>query len=182
MTRTTTARIAGVAFLLYIAAGISSMALGSRPPATDLLSLLMSFSALALGVTLFAITRDQDRDLALFAMTCRIVESIPGDARRSAIFFAVSSVIFCRLLLRGRMIPVTLAWLGVVASVLLVVILPLQLAGLLGGRTSWSTSVTWLVWLPMLAFELALAFWLLIKGVASPAPRGARVEMQTILE
>jgi hypothetical protein len=175
MTRMTTARIAGFAFLLYIAAGISSMALGSRPPATDVLSLLMSFSALLLGVTLFAITRDQDHDLALFAMACRIVEAIPGDARRNAIFFAVSSVIFCSLLLRGRLIPVALAWLGVVASVLLVVILPLQLAGLLGGRTSWSASITWLVWMPMLVFEVALAFWLLVKGVATSAPSGPSV-------
>ena len=174
MTRTTTARIAGFAFLLYIAAGLSSMAVGSRPPTTDMLSLLMSFSALVLGVTLFAITREQDHDLALFAMTCRIVEAIPGDARRSAIFFAVSGVIVCSLLLRGRMIPVALAWLGVVASVLLVVVLPLQLAGLLGGPTSWSASVTWLVWLPMLVFEVALAFWLLVKGVAT-SPTGAHL-------
>lgn len=34
--------------------------------------------------------------------------------------------------------------LGVIASVLLVVILPLQLAGLFGGPMSWSASVTWL--------------------------------------
>jgi hypothetical protein len=175
MTRTTTARIAGFAFLLYIAAGLASMAVGSRPPTTAMLSLLMSFSALVLGVTLFAITREQNHDLALFAMACRIVEAIPGDASRSAIFFAVSSLIFCSLLLRGRMIPVALAWLGVVASVLLVGVLPLQLAGLLGGRTSWSASVTWFVWLPMLVFEVALAFWLLVKGVATSAPSGAHL-------
>ena len=66
-----------------------------------------------------------------------------------------------------------LAWLGVLASVLLVVILPLQLAGLFGGLTSWSVSVTWLVWLPMLVFEVTLALWLLIKGVAMPTPNVA---------
>ncbi|PYQ10644.1 MAG: DUF4386 domain-containing protein, partial [Acidobacteria bacterium] len=59
-----------------------------------------------------------------------------------------------------------LAWLGVVASVLLVVVLPLQLAGFLGGG-----QITSLMWLPMLAFEVPLALWLLIKGVAMPAPR-----------
>jgi hypothetical protein len=57
------------------------------------------------------------------------------------------------------MIPVALAWLGVVASVLLVVVLPLQLAGFLRG------AVTSYVWLPMLLFEVTLALWLLIKGV-----------------
>jgi hypothetical protein len=66
------------------------------------------------------------------------------------------------------MIPVQLAWLGVLASLLLVVILPLQLAAstaLFGGP------VAWLMWLPMLVFEVILALWLLIKGVATPAPR-----------
>ena len=60
------------------------------------------------------------------------------------------------------MIPVPLAWLGVVASVLLVVDLPLELAGFLDGP------VGWLTWLPMLVFEVALGLWLLIKGVALP--------------
>jgi len=39
------------------------------------------------------------------------------------IYFAVGSTLFSWLLLRGRMIPVTLASLGVVASVMLVVLL-----------------------------------------------------------
>jgi hypothetical protein len=63
------------------------------------------------------------------------------------------------------MIPITLAWLGVVASALLVVLLPLQLAGFLSGP------VTSFMWLPMLAFEVPLAVWLLVKGVAPPARR-----------
>ena len=61
------------------------------------------------------------------------------------------------------MIPVALAWLGVLASVLLVVGLPLQLAGVL------RASAIQLMWLPMAAFEIPLALWLLIKGVATPA-------------
>lgn len=60
------------------------------------------------------------------------------------------------------MIPVGLAWLGVLASVLLVVGLPMQLAGLLRG------TVTQLMWLPMAVFEIPLALWLIIKGVATP--------------
>jgi hypothetical protein len=80
-----------------------------------------------------------------------------------ATFFAVGSTLFSYLFLRGRMIPVALAWLGVVASVLLVVVLPLQLAGFLHG------AVTSYVWLPMLVFELTLAVWLLIKGVPPTA-------------
>ena len=64
------------------------------------------------------------------------------------------------------MIPVALAWLGVMASVLLVVLLPLQIAGLFGGSRPWSSPVTWAVWSPLLVFELTLAVWLILKGVA----------------
>jgi N-acetylglucosamine-6-phosphate deacetylase len=75
MTRTTNARLAGSAFLLYIVAGITSMALHGKPHATEMLSLITSFSALVLGVTLYAITRGQDADLALLALTCRVMEA-----------------------------------------------------------------------------------------------------------
>ena len=72
------------------------------------------------------------------------------------------------LLLRGRMIPAALAWLGVIASLLLVVVLPLQLARLLDGP------ITSLVWLPMLAFEDTVGVWFIVKGVsptrATPSP------------
>ena len=223
MTRRANATIAGFTFLVYIAAGITSMVLFARATsgegvaaqlatiaqhATDvrftvLLNLLMNLSALVLAVTLYVITRDQDRDLALLAMTCRVAEGIagmdvsvtlgllwlateteaatldPGAASAlgafflkmaktmgaSATFFAVGSTIFSWLLLRGRMIPLALAWGGVLASVLLVVCLPLQLAGLLSGP------VTSFQWLPMLLFEVVLALWLIIKGVAARAPR-----------
>jgi hypothetical protein len=164
------ARVAGFTFLFYIVAGITSMALPNQAQVADVLSLLLNFSALVLGVTLYMITREQGPGLALMALSCRLIEAVHGE---SAIFFAVGSTLFCWLLLRGRMIPIALAWLGVVASVLLVVILPLQLAGLFGGSMSWSASVTWLVWLPMLVFEVTLALWLIIKGVAMPVSRPA---------
>lgn len=222
MTRNTNARIAGITFLLYIAAGMASMVLYAR--ATDgvgviekiasigqhglnvrlavLLSPVMSLSAIVLGVTLWAITRDRDRDLAMLALACRVAEGIagadvsglqgllwlattpgassidPGAASAlggyflkmqgsygvSATFFAIGSTIFCWLLLRGRIIPVALAWLGVVASVLLVVCLPLQLAGFLGGP------IVSYIWLPMLLFEVPLAAWLIVKGVPPLSP------------
>jgi hypothetical protein len=219
MTRTTNARIAGFTFLFYIAAGITSLILfgrangegiaaelaGIAQHATEVrlvvvLDLLQCFSALVLGVTLYAITREQDPDLAMLALTCRVGEGVigassmprtlgllwlatatgadamdPGAAHAlgayllrgnvalTATFFAVGSTLFSYLLLRGRMIPIPLAWLGVVASILLVVGLPLQLAGFLRG------SVTQLMWIPMAAFEVPFGLWLLIKGVAMPA-------------
>ena len=167
MTRTTNARVAGFTFLFYIASGIASLALAARPHATDVLSVFTSLSALVLGVTLYALTREQDSDLALLALACRVIEAMPGSGQgMGAIFFAVGSTLFCWLLLRGRMIPGPLAWLGVVASALLFVVLLAQRAGLFVGAVNWSSSVTWLVWLPALIFEIALAFWLLIKGAA----------------
>jgi hypothetical protein len=41
--------------------------------------------------------------------------------------------------------------------------LPLQLAGFLAGP------ITSVMWLPMLAFEVPLGLWLIIKGVGKPA-------------
>ena len=162
MTVTTNARIAGFTFLLYIAAGLTSLALGHRAPhVTDLLSLLTSFCALVLGVTLYALTRVVDRDLALLALACRAIEAVHYEG---TIFFAVGSTLFAWLLLRGRLIPAAIGWLGVVASALLVIVLPVQRAGLLGG-TGWSSRITWILWMPALVFELALAGWLLVKGV-----------------
>jgi len=168
MTVRTNARIAGVTLLIYIAAGMSMMALAGNTPAIAVLSLVTSFSALLLGVTLYAITRVQDRDLAMVGLTCRVIEAVPGHGE---IYFAVGSAVFSWLLLRGRMIPAALAWLGVIASILLVVLLPLQLAGFFGGARAWASPVTWAVWSPLLVFELGLSVWLIAKGVATPASK-----------
>ena len=82
------------------------------------------------------------------------------------IFFAVGSTIFSYLLLRGRMVPVSIAWMGVFASGLLAVALPLQLAGFPTGPLT-----GYYQWLPALVSQVVLALWLLIKGVATPATR-----------
>ena len=168
MTRTTNAKVAGYTFWIYFAAGIAGLLLASNEPAAAVLSLVTSFSALVLGVTLYAITREQDPDVAMLGLTCRVIEAVPGPGE---IYFAVGSAAFCWLLLRGRMIPIALAWLGMIASALLVLLLPLQLAGFFGGPGAWSSPVTWAVWLPLLVFELTLGVWLITRGVAVPARR-----------
>lgn len=219
MTRATTARIAGFTFLAYIAATMASMVIFERVAGTGstamrlaaisahasgmhlviLLALVQAFAALILAVTLHAITREQDPDVAMLAMACRLTEGVlcgvsvsanlallwlatasgperpaagaaqalagyllRDDSAIPALFFAVGSALFAYLFLRGRMIPAVLAWLGVVASVLLVAGLPAQLAGLVSARFAS------LMWLPMLAFEIALGLWLLIKGIGAP--------------
>ncbi len=233
MTRTTNARIAGFTFLLYIAVGVAGMVLFGRATrgegiaaklasigqhATDVrvsvvLSLVTCFAALVLAVTLYRITRDEDPDLAMLALTCRAGEGVLGaifilatlgllwlgtavganasDAVTApalaafllkvqawnitigGTFFAVGSTIFSYLFLRGRMIPVALSWLGILASALLVVSLPLQLAGFVGGP------FFNFVWLPMFVFEVTIASWLLVKGVTQRAVEQRPVRMST---
>jgi hypothetical protein len=226
MTHRTNARLAGSMFLLYIATGITQMVLfnqatrgaeetaatlasialhASLVEVTVLLTLLQAVYAMVLGVTLYALTRDQDHDLALLAMSFRVGEgvinavstartlallsiaTVPiGAATRdpaatnalgalllrmgglgmiAAFCFAVASTLFSYLFVRARSIPVVLAWLGLLASLLWVVGLPLQMTGFLSG------SVTYILWIPMAVFEVTFALWLIIKGVVAPATR-----------
>jgi len=224
MTRRTNARIAGFTYLLYIAVAFPAMVLFDKATRGDntasqlvtiaqhstslrvtvLLGVVSCFCALVLAVTLYGITRDEDRELAMLAFACRVGEGLVAavpfttlgllwlatstgpaapdvpsanalaayllkvgtwETTTSALLFAVGSTLFSYLLLRGRMIPVALAWLGVVGSALAVAILPLQLAGLITGP------ITQFVWIPVGLFEITLAFWLIVKGVAAPIPR-----------
>jgi uncharacterized MAPEG superfamily protein len=211
MTRQQNARVAGFMFLFYIAIGVAQAIIGGGASAGNdaatklasmanhaaqvrtnaLLGLLMAFTAMVLAAALYGLTRDQDQDLAVLALSFRIGEgvlgaiptlvsltllslaAIPSDSGGasslfrlrslaplvSAIFFAAGSTIFAYLLLKGRVIPVALAWLGVAASALLVVVLPLQLVGVM------TRPATQAIWIPMAAFEIPLGFWLLIRGV-----------------
>jgi hypothetical protein len=176
MTRTTNARIAGFTFLFYSAIGICGDLLMKRAFGVEgdaatlarfgeyaadvridvLIKVLEVLSALVLAVTLYGITRDEDHELAMLALVCRVGEGVfvalsipsylglvwlakarvgPGaldnsstNALRtfmlmpvpsvplSTIFFAVGSTIFSYLFLRGRIVPVAIAWMGVFAS------------------------------------------------------------------
>jgi hypothetical protein len=219
MTRTTNARLAGFTFLFYIATGITSMVLSARATGgegtaaklasiaqhtaivriTLVLTLLMIIDAFVLAVTLYALTRDEDQDLAMLALAFRVCEGVLGavsvfvtlgllsvakaaagaaviDAAAATALgalllkvdglgplvggwiFAVGSTLYCYLFLRARTIPVPLAWIGVVGSLLLVVALPLQLTQLI------ASPVTNVIWLPMFVFEVTFGLWLLIKG------------------
>jgi len=224
MTRRTNARIAGFTYLLYIAVAFPAMVLFDKATSgestasqlatiaqhstslrvTILLGLVSCFCALVLAVTLYGITRDEDRELAMLAFACRVGEGLVAavpfttlgllwlamstgptapdvpsanalaalllklggwQTTTAALLFAVGSTLFSYLLLRGRMIPVALAWLGVFGSALPLVVLPVQLAGFV------SSSLVQLVWIPVALFEITLAFWLIIRGVAVPARR-----------
>jgi len=218
LTNQTNARLAGVTFLAYIATGIADMALFGQVAigptmaakfsslaqhvttvrVCALLELLTFFEAATLAVTLYALTRDEDTDVAMLAFACRLAEGVIGAVGAlgtlrlasvaeassqagadgvaltaigasllaqggssgliGAMCFAVGSTLFAWLFLRARSIPVALAWLGVAASALLVLALPLRLTRLLPPRLEWP------IWMPMLAFEVTLAVWLIVKG------------------
>ena len=161
MTLPSNSRLAGTAYLLYIATGIGSMAAPAQ--IRPVLGTIMVFCALTLGATLYAITRHVDSDLALLAMLCRVLEASSGSGE---IYFAVGSTIFCWLLLKGRTIPVWLASLGLLSSGGLVVqLLVLQAAG---SKTNWSSPVTWVIWFPLLVFELTFAGVLLANRLQPP--------------
>ena len=208
MTRTTNARIAGVAFLLYIAAAFPAMVISSRATAGSdiatrlatmaqhafdvrlaaVLSMIGCFCALVLAVTLYAITRVQDPDLAMMGLTCRVAEGVTGGSGLAATlallasvnaagsealgafvfadtvfvaatFFAVGSTLFSWLLLRGRMVPAWLALVGVVGSAVVAVAMPLETLHVLSG------SVAQFTWAPVAVFEVVVAGWFIIKGV-----------------
>ena len=98
MTRTMNARIAGFTYLFYTAVGSTLHVLMNRATnaegtaatlalvaehASDVrvsvvLSLLESCSALVLAVSLYGITRDQDHELAMLALACRVGEGVMG--------------------------------------------------------------------------------------------------------
>lgn len=221
MNRTRNARIAGFSFLFYIAVSIAGRfafgeAAGSGAASARLASIVANggylslailfmlvtvFLAFILGVTLYAVTREEDPEIAVLALSCRVGEGVvnavlvigliallsvanssqaatgdPGAAHAlgalllklqgwgtlvAASMFAVGSTLFSYLFLRARSLPASLAWLGIVASALLVIVLPAQLVGAVKGM------LTYAAWMPMLVFELLLGGWLLFKGVAA---------------
>jgi hypothetical protein len=170
MTRTTAARVAGFTFLFYIAVGISSMA-GAFRGAAELATYAQNASAVILALTLFVVTRVEQPVVAALGAIFRLAEGTLGSVLAltgitlshptlvDATLFAIGSTLFCWLFLRGHMLPRALAWTGVIASIILVVGLPLQLGRLLGAP------VTVLMWMPMLAFEVPGGLWLLVNGV-----------------
>jgi hypothetical protein len=147
MTRTTNARLAGTEGVIAAMSAFPKRA-------------LLSVATAAAGAT--------GADAATANALGSVLLNLQGlSTLLGATVFAIGSTLYSYLFLRARTIPVTLAWLGVLASVLLVVGLALQMAGFIKGP------VTSLMWIPMAVFEVTFALWLLIKGVAPQATRSA---------
>ena len=101
----TNARLAGFMFLFYIVTGVANMVVfnqatsGAEGTAATLasiaqhaatmrlaamLTLLSFFDAVVLAMALYALTRDQDPDLAVLALCCRVSEGVNyGSSMRS---------------------------------------------------------------------------------------------------
>jgi hypothetical protein len=162
-------------------------------------------STLILAAALYAVTKHEDRNLAILGLSCRAVEAglyavgiisaltllslseqtttagageptaaytlgvIVSDvnargANVGAAFFAVGSLLYAYLLLRARSIPVALSALGVIASLILIVGVPLQTAA--GQATTEGAPAV--VWIPMIIFEISTGLWLLVRGATAP--------------
>ena len=208
MTRTANARLAGFLFLFYIATTAASMVLFDRATAGNgasaqiasvaqhvpqmrsgiVLSFLSIFDALILAVALYALTRDYDADLAMFALSCLVAEGVITAvytiAMRTLLWIATDAAAATADLL-GPLLLKALGWSGIVGATVFAVgsavyaylflrarAIPVPLAWLgvagslvlaiglpLGGAASP------LMWIPVALFEVTLGAWLLIKGV-----------------
>src|SRR5438067_1808341 len=96
MTRTRNARLAGFMFLFYIATAFPMLSLSNRVTAGKdttaklaniaqhvpqmrvivVLTMICFVNAVVLGVALYGITREEDHELAVLAMSCRIAEGV----------------------------------------------------------------------------------------------------------
>jgi hypothetical protein len=218
------ARVAGFMFLFLIATVIASSVLiggveddeisqtlrnvsdnSFRVRLGVLFLIVGGISTLILAAALYAVTKHQDRNLAILALSCRAVEAglyaigiisaltllslsertttastaeptaayIPGDivsdvnawgTNVGAAFFAVGSLLYSYLLLKARSIPVALSVFGVIASLILIVGVPLQTAS--GQATAQGTPAV--IWIPMIIFEISTGLWLLVRGANAP--------------
>ena len=224
MTRAANARLTGFVFLIYISTALGGMVqfgraangVGTAAKLASIayhapnmrhaivLTLLTVFGALVLAIASYTLTRDYDPELAVLALSCRVIEGIinafaviamlellrlatgpaPTPGMDAAIanavatlllkarglsqvvavtVFAVGSTLYSYLFLRARTVPVVLAWVGVLGSIVLATVFPAQLAGVIKGP------LNPIAWVPLLILEAMFGLWLLIKGVGTEA-------------
>lgn len=219
------ARLAGFMFLFLIATNLVSamLLIGVGAPneipdtlrnisenslsarVSILLQIVSSISTFVLASMLYAITKYQDSNLAILALSCRASEAALysvgifttlallamsqgypsasanelasthalGDlvvnvwsmsTNIGAIFFAVGSTVYSYLFFRARSIPALLSLVGLVASLTLVVGVPIQTAA---GQST-IAGISAIIWVPMFIFEISTGLWLLTKGAKLP--------------
>jgi hypothetical protein len=162
-----------------------------------ILSFIGSLCAFALAVTLYAITRDEDQEIALLGLVCRAGEGVVGGLTvlsKLALLLVAASAAgaaaypLAQLLLRlGGYITLVSASFFAFGSTFFSYLLlrgrivprPLAALGVIGSLLIafglpaqaagyLSRSVTDLMFIPVAGFEIIVALWLIIKGAAMP--------------
>ena len=122
---------------------------------------------------LFLILAPVHRNLALFATTARLLGEIPyvgsgvSSHLASFVVMGVASAVFAYLWIRSSYVPRALAYLGIVASLLLVAgsMEMLVIPGLRALIHPWYMA-------PMFFFEVGMGLWLMVQGLREPpSPR-----------
>ena len=213
MTVRTNARLAGFMFLFYIATAFPMLALSNRvmsgaDAAATLaniaqhvtqmrvivvLTMICFVNAITLAVALYGVTREEDHELAVLAMSCRFAEGVIN-ALGAAFPLALLSMaregnpsipVAALLLKFGELNGSISAFCFAVGSTIFAWLflrarsIPVWLAwlGVVGSalivvglplQLIGLLGAPWkdVMWLPIAAFEIILGFWLLIKGVA----------------
>jgi len=217
MTRRTNSRIAGIAYLAYIAAAYPEIVIMNRATrgsdiATQLgnvtqssgdirlaviLSFISSICAFALAVTLYAITRDEDQEIALLGLVCRAGEGVVGGLTilcKLALLVVAASAAGAAayplgellLKLEGYVTLVSASFFAFGSTFFSFLLLrgrivprPLAALGVIGSiliafglpaQTAGyvTRSVTDLMFVPVAGFEIIVALWLIFKGAAMP--------------
>lgn len=218
MSTQTAARTAGAMFLVVMAAVLASSSLQGEPEGSvgatlaaiadneltyrvGTVTLLMAaVASLVLGASLYAVTRREDRDLATFALACRIAESgayivqiVGALALLSLSTMAEADEQLATLVseLASWGINIGATFFAVSSTVYAYLLLRGRMipsvfcvVGVVGslilvvgvpwetaaGRTTAEGS-SMMLWLPMFVFEIGAGLWLLVKGARTPVSR-----------
>jgi Domain of unknown function (DUF4386) len=218
VTRNANARLAGFAYLFYIAVAFPSMLLGNRATSganaaeklasfaqhagdvrlTAVLTFLGAMSALVLAVTVFALTRTEDPDIAMLGLTCRVAEGITGaisiplnlgmlwlatatgaKALDPGATQAIGAFVFNQPVYGATFFAVgstLFSWLLLRGRMIPTWIAWFGVVGsalcvvvlLLQDAGVARGLVTQVVWLPVAVFEISVALWWLTKGDTTP--------------
>jgi uncharacterized protein DUF4386 len=118
-------------------------------------------------LALLSLSRSSSNDVSSVHVLGDLLRSVNSMSTNiGATFFAAGSTLYCYLLLKARSIPVPLATIGLVGSLIILVGIPLQTA--LGRRTFAGASAV--IWAPIAVFEVTTGVWLLVKGTRVSAP------------
>jgi hypothetical protein len=180
--RSVHARVAGFLFLFYIAAvALASLMAGSDQPdlvrrAWQTLRLLGGLSAIPLGFSLYVVLRPVDRDWAIAAYVWRVAEGVlnavasafafaalgattkivaPTIMPISILCFAIGSLIFFRLIVQSRLLPLWLGLSGVVGSVCALILAATMLL------VPHAPSYVGILWVPLAIAEIIGGLWML---------------------